>query len=134
VILSGIDSVYEKMEEVKKMGKNATKKEQDEVIIMEVAYEMYSRGYEFLPPKLGKSLASKFTINEGKVRTPYAAISGVGQTAAQSLYKAIEEEEFKTIEDVRLRTKLSTTNIDDLNSYGVFEGVPDSAQISIFDI
>jgi len=133
-ILSGIDSVYEKMEEVKKMGKNATKKELDEVTIMEVAYEMYARGYEFLPPEINKSLALKFTIDENKVRVPFAAISGVGQTAALSLFEASRDDEFSTLEDVRIRTKLSSTNIEELNKYNVFKGVPDSAQISIFDI
>jgi DNA polymerase-3 subunit alpha (Gram-positive type) len=134
IILKGIDAIYEKMEEVKRMGKNATKKELDEVTIMEVAYEMYSRGFEFLPPMLGKSQALKFTIDEGKIRLPYAAISGLGQTAALSLYEENEKESFKTLEDVRVRTKLSSTNIEELNGFDVFLGIPDSAQISIFDI
>jgi DNA polymerase-3 subunit alpha (Gram-positive type) len=134
IILKGIDAIYDKMEEVKRMGKNATKKELDEVIIMEVAYEMYSRGFDFLPPKLGRSQALKFTIDEGKVRLPYAAISGLGQTAALSLYEENEKENFKTLEDVRVRTKLSSTNIEELKGFDVFLGIPDSAQISIFDI
>ena len=134
IILKGIDAIYEKMEEVKRMGKNATKKELDEVTIMEVAYEMYSRGFEFLPPMLGKSQALKFTIDEGKIRLPYAAISGLGQTAALSLYEENEKDSFKTLEDVRVRTKLSSTNIEELNGFDVFLGIPDSAQISIFDI
>ena len=134
IILKGIDAIYDKMEEVKRMGKNATKKELDEVTIMEVAYEMYSRGFDFLPPKLGRSQALKFTIDEGKVRLPYAAISGLGQTAALSLYEENEKENFKTLEDVRVRTKLSSTNIEELNGFEVFLGIPDSAQISIFDI
>ena len=133
VILGGIDSVYEKMEKVNRMGKNATKKELDEVLIFEVAYEMYSRGYEFLPPKLGSSKAAVFTLNDNKVRLPFGCVSGVGQTAAESLTKEDNLIVFKTLEEVKQKTKLSSSNIDELNKYGVFEGVPDSAQISFFD-
>ena len=133
VILGGIDSVYEKMEKVNRMGKNATKKELDEVLIFEVAYEMYSRGYEFLPPKLGSSKAAVFTLNDNKVRLPFGCVSGVGHTAAESLTKEDNLIVFKTLEEVKQKTKLSSSNIDELNKYGVFEGVPDSAQISFFD-
>ena len=44
------------------------------------------------------------------------------------------EKPFNTLDDVRSRTKLTGTNIDDLRKHGLFEGLPESAQISLFDL
>ena len=56
----------------------------------------------------------KFSVVDGKVMLPFNAISGIGDTAAESLASAYKEKPFSTIDDVRSRTKLSGTNIEDL--------------------
>ena len=71
---------------------------------------------------------------DGKVMLPFNAVNGIGDTAAESLVAAYEEREFSTIDDVRSRTRLSATNIDDLKRHGLFAGLPESAQMSIFEI
>ena len=40
------------------------------MIVLEVAYEMYARGYEFLPARLGISDGTKFGTKDGKVVLP----------------------------------------------------------------
>ena len=65
---------------------------------------------------------------------PFNAISGIGDTAAESLVDAYNEKPFCTLDDVRSRTKLTGTNIEDLRKHGLFAGLPESAQISIFDL
>ena len=55
VILKGIDSIENRMEEIIRKGQDASKKEEDELPVLEVAYEMCSRGYEFSPARLGIS-------------------------------------------------------------------------------
>ena len=62
------------------------------------------------------------------------SVSGIGDTAAESLAAAYAEKPFNTLDDVRSRTKLTGTNIDDLKKHGLFKGLPESAQISIFDL
>ena len=52
----------------------------------------------------------------------------------ESLVSAYEEKPFCTLDDVRVRTKLTGTNIEDLRKHGLFAGLPESAQISIFDL
>ena len=65
---------------------------------------------------------------------PFNAVSGIGDTAAESLVAAYNEKPFSTIDDVRSRTRLTGTNIDDLKKHGLFAGLPESAQISLFDL
>jgi DNA polymerase-3 subunit alpha (Gram-positive type) len=71
---------------------------------------------------------------DGKIMLPFNAVNGIGDTAAESLAAAYAEREFSTIDDVRSRTRLTGTNIDDLKKHGLFSGLPESAQISIFDL
>ena len=97
-------------------------------------YEALSRGIEFAEPVLGVAEACKFSVVDGKVMLPFNAISGIGDTAAESLTKAYTEKVFNTLDDVRSRTKLSATNIEDLKRHGLFAGLPESAQMTIFDI
>ncbi len=111
-----------------------TAKQESNAIVYEVIYEMLSRGYEFCEPILGESDPCKFLVKDGKVLPPYMAVDGVGRTAAESIQTAYMEKPFVTIDDVRRRTKLSQTNIDELRKHGLFSDLPESAQISIFDL
>lgn len=45
-------------------------KENNELTVLEVAYEMYARGYEFKDMVLGESEAARFKISDGKVLLP----------------------------------------------------------------
>ncbi len=65
---------------------------------------------------------------------PFNAISGIGGSAAESLVEAYRDKAFTTIDDIRSRTKLSNSNIEDLKRHGLFSDLPESAQISIFDM
>ena len=127
------DDVDRRMSEIEKLGNSATAKEKEQLTVYEVMYEALSRGYEFAEPELGLSDACKFAVVDGKVMLPFNAISGIGDTAAESLAGAYKEKPFSTIDDVRSRTKLSGTNIEDLKRHGLFAGLPESAQMTIFD-
>ena len=70
----------------------------------------------------------------GKTAVTPSSTGSTGDTAAESLASAYAGKPFSTIDDVKLRTKLTGTNIDDLKKHGLFRGLPESAQISIFDL
>ena len=122
------------MEEIERSGNNITTKQKDQLTVYEVMYEMLSRGFEFMEPKLGISEACKFKVHDGKIILPFNAIAGIGDLAAESLTCAYNESEFMTLEEVMDRTKLSSTNIEDLKRHGMFEGLPDSAQMTLFEL
>ncbi len=132
VILQGSLAVQEKMDEIISKGNNASKKEEVEMIVYEVAYEMYSRGYEFLPARLGESDGTKFGVRDGKVQLPFVAVSGVGETAAKALAEEYEVRPYETVDEVRERAKINKTAIEELREHGVFEGLPETDQLSFF--
>ena len=107
-------------------------KEQSEYLVYEVAYEMYARGYEFLPARLGASHATKFTVEDGKVRIPFRALEGMGETAAVSLAEEYEKCRFSSVEDISIRTSVNNTNMETLREHGVLDGLPESDQLSLF--
>jgi DNA polymerase-3 subunit alpha (Gram-positive type) len=134
VAMSDADGAAQAMDAIEVLGDQATPKQKTQYIVLEVLYEMFSRGYSFMAPKLGVSDAEYFKVMDGKVVIPFAGVTGIGGQAAQSLVEAYQKRPFASLDDVRRYTKLSGTNIDDLKKYGVFGDIPDSAQISIFDL
>ena len=64
--------------------------------VLEVAYEMYARGYEFKDITLGESEALKFGISDGKVLLPFITLPGMGETAARSF---VDEYDVRPYED-----------------------------------
>lgn len=131
-ILKGPQACLDRIEMIQAMGSNATAKEQADILVLEVAYEMYSRGYEFAPARLGKSKALKFWSDEGKVLLPFVALEGVGDSAAKALAEAYDEKPFFTVEEAVNRAKLNKTAVEALRAHGVFEGLPETDQLSLF--
>lgn len=131
-ILKGPQACLSRIEEIKAMGNNATAKEQADILVLEVAYEMYARGYSFAPARLGKSHALKFWSDEGKVLLPFVALEGVGDTAAKAFADAYKEKPFETIEEAVSRAKLNKTAVEALRAHGVLEGLPETDQLSLF--
>ncbi len=132
VALKGPDAVLEAMDDIHAKGNNATPKEKDDILVYEVIYEMYSRGFEFTPARLGKSHATKFWVEDGKVLLPFVAVEGVGETAAKSFVAAFDEKPFDTIEEAVQRGKLNKTAVDGLRNHGVFAGLPETDQLCMF--
>ena len=65
---------------------DATANEDSILTTLESVYEFYMRGFEFAPIDLYESSATKFKITEdGKLRPPFVAIAGLGETAAEDL-------------------------------------------------
>lgn len=134
IILKGISAVEHKMDEIERSGNNMTTKQKDQLTVYEVMYEMFSRGFEFSEPILGISDACKFKVHQGKILLPFNSIAGIGDLAAESLEDAYNESDFMTLDEVMDRTKLSSTNIEDLKRHGLFTDLPESAQMTLFEI
>ena len=87
----GKEKVKNKMKEIDLAGNNATTKDKNMYAILELVLEMYERGFEFLPIDLYKSHATKFLVEEGKIRPPLNSIPGLGTVAAEGIIKARQE-------------------------------------------
>ena len=112
---------------------DATNKDEDLLTTLEVAYEYYLRGFEFLPIDLYKSHATKFLVEDGKLRPPFVSISGLGESAAWDLMESREGKDFLSIEEVaNACSKVSKTHIQMLKEAGAFGSLPETSQVSLF--
>ncbi len=112
---------------------DATAKDEDLLTTLEVVYEFYIRGLEFLPIDVYKSHATKFLIEDGKIRPPFVAISGLGESAAWNLMEGREGRQFLSIEEVAVACpKVSKTHMQMLKEAGAFGSLPESNQVSLF--
>ena len=128
----GLESVMANIEAIDN-NENATDKDQDLLTTLEVVYEFYLRGLEFLPIDIYKSHATKFLIEDGKLRLPFVSISGLGENAAISLMEGREGKQFISVEEVTAACpKVSKTHIQMLKDAGAFGDLPDTSQVTFF--
>ena len=119
---------------IESLGNDASKKQQDVLTILEIVCEMFSRGIKFWPIDLYESKATEFRVtNEGLI-PPLNSIPGLGENAAETIVKAREEERLYSIEDLHTRGKVANTIIDKMRDMGILNGMPESSQISLFDL
>ena len=132
LMTNGMESVMANIEAIDN-NENATDKDQDLLTTLEVVYEFYLRGLEFLPIDIYKSHATKFLIEDGKLRPPFVSISGLGENAAISLMEGSKGKQFISIEEVAAACpKVSKTHIQMLKDAGAFGDLPDTSQVSLF--
>ena len=128
----GKDAVVANIDAIEN-NENATDKDEDLLTTLEVAYEYYIRGFEFLPISIYDSHATKFIIKDGKLLPPFVAISGLGENAAWDLMRGREGKTFLSVEEVAAACpKVSKTHIQMLREAGAFGDLPDTSQVSFF--
>ena len=99
---------------------------------MQLANEFLARGLKFLPVDLMKSDAKLFVPEDGKLRLPFGAIGGIGETAAEKIVDARNSGEVYSVEEFIQKAKLPNAVIDILRENGVFGSMPDTNQLSMF--
>ncbi|MBU5293259.1 PolC-type DNA polymerase III [Anaerosalibacter bizertensis] len=133
LILEGISTVRNKMEELES-SQDITAKERNLLTVLEVALEMYSRGYKFEKVDLYKSDSDKFLIGDSGIIPPLKCLPGVGQTAAKNIAKERESGEFISVEDLMNRAKVGKTVIEALKRHKCLNDIPERNQLNLFNI
>ena len=111
----------------------STNKDEDFLTTLEVVYEFYLRGFEFLPVDIYKSSATHFVIEDGKIRPPFVAISGLGESAAFDIVEGRKGKNFISVEEFSAACpKVSKTHLQALREAGAFGDLPDTSQVSLF--
>ena len=131
-LLKGRAAVRALISETAAKGKEASKKEIDIYNNLLIFNEMMSRGIEILPVDIKHSHAMKFLPEDGKMRLPFGAISGVGEKAAYSIYEAATKGDYISKEDFAISAGVSRTIIEKLSELGALSDLPDTNQMSLF--
>ncbi|NPV92008.1 MAG: PolC-type DNA polymerase III [Firmicutes bacterium] len=132
LMVGGSEKVRAAIAELEAKGNDATAKERNLLTILEVALEMYERGIDLLPVSLEDSDASRFIITPKGLLPPLKTLPGLGLSAAASVVEARQARPFTSVEDLRLRTRVSKTVIDIMNQHGCLRGLPETDQLSLF--
>ena len=139
-MIKGRDAVIDRLEELKLKSRSKvdklSPKEAEQVKTLNVALEMLQRGYKFENIDLYKSDPLNFVVdkeNNGLI-PPFITIDGLGENNAITIKEARESGgAFFSKEDLLRRTKITTTNVQDLSDMGVLDGLNETDQLSLFD-
>ena len=122
------------LREIEDKGNDATAKELNKATVLELVIEFYERGFKFLPIDIYKSDARKFAVSADGLIPPLNSLQGLGLNVAQSIVDGRKDGEFKTIEEFKSRTAAGSSIVELLKENGVLKGIPESDQMSLFDI
>ena len=101
---------------------------------MKIVQEMYARGYDFLPLDLYQADARRFKIIDGKLMPALKYDRGSWRRLRMPLWMRQKKENFYQKDDFRDRTKVSKTVIDLMDDLGILGDLPESNQLSLFDL
>ena len=138
-MIKGKDAIISKIEELRTKqrisNEKLSPKEAEQLKTLINALEMVQRGYSFSNIDLYRSDASKFVVDyESKsLIPPFITIDGLGENNAITVVEERKNGEFFSKEDLLRRTKLTSTNVQDLTDMGVLDSLSESDQLSLFD-
>ena len=107
-------------------------KEKATIIVLQLAWEMYLRGFSMEHVDIYASEAERFVLHEKSLLPPLASLGGVGISAARSIVEARKDGLFTSIEDIKKRTGISKTCIEALQAHGCLADLDASDQMELF--
>ncbi len=130
--LNGKAAVLRRLMELEQKGNDRTNKESDQYENLQIVYEIMARGISFLPVDLDRSDAHRFALEEGKLRMPFSALKGVGDTAAVGLFEARQAGPFISGDDIIARAGISKSVLESLREMGALGDLPMTSQLTLF--
>ena len=133
-MIKGYDAIKARINDIIGKGYEATGKETSLLETLKLALEATARGFKFGNIDVKKSLAKNYVIADDGITliSPFRTLDGLGDAVANQIVEERDKKEFYCIEDFQIRGKVNTSTMDKLRNLGVFEGMPESAQLSLF--
>ena len=138
-MIKGEQAIISRLDELKLKSRSKTEKlspkETEQIKTLSMALEMVQRGYKFDNISLEKSDSSNFVVNKenNSLIPPFRTLDGLGENNAKTVVEARKEGPFHSREELLRRTKLTSTNVEDLAKLGVLDGLDETDQLSLFD-
>ena len=133
-MIKGYDAIKQKINEIVAKGYDATNKETSVLETLKLALEATARGFKFGNIDLQKSDSKNYIIADDGITliSPFRTLDGLGDSVANQIIEARNEKPFYCIEDFQTRGHVNQTTLEKLKSLGVLDGMPESAQLSLF--
>ncbi|MCI8393921.1 MAG: PolC-type DNA polymerase III [Bacilli bacterium] len=133
VMMKGYDAIRAKILEIQSKGYDATNKEQAVLETLKLSLEATARGFRFGKLDINKSDSVNFLIDEEDdhlLIPPFRTLDGLGDAVAKKIIEERNQKPFYSVEDFQMRGKVNATTIEKLRSLGLFEGMPETSQLS----
>ncbi|MDH6366967.1 MULTISPECIES: PolC-type DNA polymerase III [unclassified Breznakia] len=137
----GLETIKARMSDIDQRRNNpetkneVSAKEHNVYDALELALEMYLRGFKIQKLDINRSPATRFVVDETRddsLLPAFTSVDGLGTNVAISIVEARKEHPFISKEDLLNRTQLSKTLVDKLDQLGALEGLQDENQMSLF--
>ncbi len=134
VMIKGYDAIRSKMMDIQTKGFDATNKEQSLLETLKVALEASARGVKFKCIDLLKSDGKNFVMEkeENALIMPFSSLDGLGEAVATKIIEERNQKAFYSVEDFQNRGKVNQTTLEKMRSLHVFDGMPETSQLSLF--
>ena len=86
------------------------------------------------PIDIYKSHPTKYLNVDGKILPALNSVAGLGDKVANAIAEARKDGPFFSIDEFKQRTGASEAHIELFKQFGCFKGIPQSAQVSIFEL
>lgn len=131
IIAGGKEKVKRALKELETLEK-PDERQKELIIVLQLAWEMYLRGYCVEHVDLYRSAAEDFIIREKSLLPPFTSLKGFGAVAAHSVIEARKDGRFTSVADFKKRAAVSKTNIELLRDHGCLDGLNESDQMELF--
>lgn len=122
-------------DKLRRVLRESSDREQRIYYILELVEEMQLRGIDFVPIDLHRSDATRFvTVAPGRILPPLNAVPSISLAVAGQIVKARADSPFKTRDDLARRAGVSQSVLDNLAAAGCLDDLPESSQISLFEL
>lgn len=133
IVSAGKMAVEDKMRELEMKDKREAK-EEELYVVLQLAWEMYIRGFSCEHVDLYRSGADRFSMDLEKnaILPPFTALPGLGGVDANAIVRARSDGEFTSVENLKRRTGINKTSVEALRRHGCLKGMDESDQLSLF--
>ena len=136
-MVKGYDAIKKRIEDIEAKGYEATNKETNVLETLKICLEATARGITFANVDIERSHYRNFLIDENNPNVlipPFRTIDGLGETVAITICEEREKKNFLSIEDFQKRGKVSQTLVDKMKMMGMLKHLPESSQMTLFEL